>query len=106
MARTLKTDKVLFWVTVALICFSLVMILSATGTNGDIRHGDQYHFFLRQLPWVFIGMVGLFVMMRTDYHELRRAEVIWPLLGVTFVALCLVFAFAPAKGAQRWIRFG
>jgi cell division protein FtsW len=106
MARTLKTDKILFWETIALVCVSLVMILSASGPNADIRHGDRYYFFLRQLPWVFIGVVGLFVMMRTDYQQLRRAEVVWPLLGVTFVALCAVFAFPPANGAQRWIRYG
>jgi cell division protein FtsW len=106
MARTLKTDKVLFWETVALLCVSLVMILSASGPIAEVKLGDRYHYFLRQLPWVFIGVVGLFVMMRTDYHELRRAEVVWPLLGLTFVALCLVFAFAPVNGAQRWIRLG
>lgn len=106
MARTLKTDKLLFWETVALVCVSLVMIFSASATNAEVKFGDQYHFFLRQLPWVLIGIVALFVMMRTDYHELRRPEVIWSLMAVTVVALCLVFAFAPVKGAHRWIRIG
>ena len=50
MARTLKTDKVLFWETVALVCVSLVMIFSASATNAEVKFGDQYHFFLRQLP--------------------------------------------------------
>ena len=31
MARTLKSDKVLFWAALALVCTSVVMVVSARG---------------------------------------------------------------------------
>ena len=53
-----------------------------------------------------MGLVALFVMMRVDYHQLRRPEVIWTLLGVTVLALMAVFAFPARNGAHRWISIG
>jgi cell division protein FtsW len=105
MARTLKSDKFLFWEAVALVCASLVMVFSASAVIAD-SNGRAYDIFLRQLPWALMGLVALFVMMRVDYHELRRPEVIWSLLGVTVVALLAVFLFPKRNGAHRWIMFG
>ena len=103
MARTLRSDKVLFWEAVALVCASLVMVYSASAVVASNRNADAYGTFLRQLPWAMLGLVALFAMMRIDYHVLRRPEVIWPLVGVTFVALVAVFLFPERKGASRWI---
>src|SRR5687767_7532978 len=80
------------------------MVFSASAVIAD-SNGSPYEVFLRQLPWALIGLVALFVMMRIDYHELRRPQVIWGLLGLTFVALAAVFAFPARNGAHRWISF-
>src|SRR6187200_507682 len=74
MARTLKSDKVLFWEAVVLVCASLVMIFSASAIISENKDGRAYEVFLRQLPWALMGLVALFVMMRVDYHVLRRPE--------------------------------
>ena len=104
MARTLRSDKVLFWEAVVLVGASLAMVFSASAVIAD-SNGSPYEVFLRQLPWALIGLVALFVMMRIDYHELRRPQVIWGLIGFTFVALAAVFAFPARNGAHRWISF-
>ncbi len=106
MARTLRSDKVLFWEVVVLVCASLVMVFSASAVVAENRDGRAYEVFLRQLPWALMGLVALFVMMRVDYHQLRRPEVIWTLLAVTVVALLAVFVFPARKGAHRWISVG
>lgn len=106
MARTLKSDKVLFWEAVVLVCASLVMVFSASAVVQETKDGRAYEVFLRQLPWAFMGLVALFVMMRVDYHQLRRPEVIWTLLAVTVIALLAVFAFPKRNGAHRWIALG
>jgi len=103
MARTLKTDKVLFWEAVVLVCASLVMVFSASAVIAENKAGRAYEVFLRQLPWAFMGLVALFVMMRVDYRQLRRPEVIWTLLGITVIALLAVFIFPKRNGAHRWI---
>ena len=104
MARTLRSDKVLFWEAVVLVGASLVMVFSASAVI-SASDGGAYEVFLRQLPWALIGLVALFVMMRVDYHMLRRPEVIWGLLGFTVLALAAVFAFPARNGAHRWVSF-
>jgi cell division protein FtsW (lipid II flippase) len=39
MARTLKSDKVLFWAALALVCTSVVMVVSAT-PNSELRTAE------------------------------------------------------------------
>src|SRR6185295_19470889 len=101
MARTLRSDKVLFWEAVVLVCASLVMVFSASAIISENKDGGAYEVFLRQLPWALMGLVALFVMMRVDYHHLRRPEVIWALVAVTAIALLSVFAFPKRNGAHR-----
>ena len=104
MARTLRSDKVLFWEALALVCASLVMVYSASAVVAPIQQGAApYDKFMHHLPFALLGVLALVVMMRIDYHVLRRPEVIWPLVGVTVIALLAVFLFPTRKGAARWI---
>ena len=106
MARTLRSDKALFWEAVALVCASLVMVFSASTVISETRDGRAYEVFLRQFGWALLGLAALFAMMRIDYHELRRPAVIWSVLGFTAVALVAVFLFPARNGAHRWIAVG
>jgi cell division protein FtsW len=97
MARTLKSDKVLFWGALALVCTSIVMVFSASALNKAA--GPP----LSQLGWAVAGIGALLVMMRVDYHHLRRPAVIWSLVAFTIGALLAVFFFEERNGARRWI---
>jgi len=97
MARTLKSDKMLFWTALALVCTSVVMVVSAAAVSRETGA-------VRQIGMALVGMVGMFAMMRTDYHHLKRPEVIWTLLSITFIGLVAVFLFAARNGAHRWIQ--
>ena len=103
MARTLRSDKVLFWEALALVCASLVMVYSASAVVAPAKDVVAYDKFIHHLPFALLGVVALFVMMRVDYHVLRRPDVIWPLVAVTVIALLAVFLFPARKGASRWI---
>jgi len=96
MARTLKSDKVLFWATLLLVGASVVVVYSASAGR----------LLQRQLVWVGIGLLLLLAVMRVDYRQFRRPVVIWSLLGVTVFALVAVF-FSPARNeTHRWIAIG
>src|SRR6187549_3471637 len=97
MARTLKSDKMLFWAALALVCTSVVMVVSAAALSREINA-------VKQIGYALVGMVGMFAMMRTDYHHLKRPAVIWSLLAVTFIGLIAVFLFTARNGAHRWIQ--
>jgi cell division protein FtsW len=103
MARTLKSDKMLFWAALLLVSTSVVMVYSASAVQADSAHQASYHLLIRQLIWAALGLGLLLVVMRIDYHQLKRPVVIWVLLAVTIVALLAVFLFAARKGTQRWI---
>jgi cell division protein FtsW len=103
MARTLKSDKLLFWATLLLVCAGMVMVYSASAVQAEARHGRPYYFLFKQATWAVIGFGALLVAMRIDYHQYRRPVVIWSLLGLVCAGLLAVFLFAPSNGAQRWI---
>ena len=52
MARKLKSDKVLFLVTLLLVCSSVVMVYSASAVLALNRYNQPYFFLIRQSMWV------------------------------------------------------
>jgi cell division protein FtsW len=106
MARTLRSDKLLFWATLLLIGASLVMVYSASAVQQQDEGRAPYYLLVRQLIWVTVGLAVMVAAMRVDYHELRRPEVIVALGSVTLVALIAVFFFAPRANTNRWLTFG
>lgn len=105
MARTLKSDRTLFVLTLLLVGASVVMVYSASSVQSMNRHGMPYYFLYKQLVWAVMGFMAMFATMRFDYHRLRNPAVIWSLIGVTTFALLLVFFGPRINGTQRWISF-
>jgi cell division protein FtsW len=106
MARTLKSDRWLFGLTLLLVAVSVVMVYSASAVRAADDGDGSYHYLLRQGSWALIGFVAMWAAMRTDYRHYRRPVVIWGLFGVTLTLLVAVFSFAPINGTQRWISLG
>src|SRR5260221_364413 len=103
MARTLKSDKFLFWATLLLVGASLVMVYSASAVQAMTKYHRPYYFLFRQASWGVLGFALLLVTMRIDYHYYRRPPLIWACLGVVTVGLLSVFLFGASNGAHRWI---
>src|SRR5579864_8452537 len=56
--------------------------------------------------WLFSGLLGMFVLMRTDYHRLREPAVIYPVLCAVLLMLVGAFFLDRSHATHRWIRFG
>jgi cell division protein FtsW len=106
MARTLRSDKLLFWATLFLVGASVVMVYSASVATALDASQPTIGFFAKQLAWAAIGVGLLLAVMRVDYHTYQRPPIIWALLGVTVVLLLAVFLFPPRNGATRWLNVG
>jgi cell division protein FtsW len=106
MARTLRSDKLLFWATLLLVGASIVMVYSATAVPSVEKGDTPYFFVLKQVISAAVGTLLLLAIMRVDYHEYRRPALIWSLLAITAVGLLAVFFFAPRNGTHRWIILG
>ncbi len=106
MARKLKSDKFLFLATVLLVCFSAVMVYSASAVLAMDRYQQPYFFLFKQVSWAALGVFLLYLTMRIDYRNYRQPVVLWTALGVVGAALLLVL-FGPAiNGTRRWFSLG
>src|SRR5579872_4898705 len=106
MARTLKSDRTIFLVTVLLVAVGVVMVYSASAVQSQFKYQNGDFFLLKQIAWAVLGIGALLVVMHVDYHEYRRPEFIWPLVAVVVLGLLAVFAFSPINHTQRWVGLG
>ena len=80
MARRSDIDRWLFGVTLALCLMGVVMIFSASAVTAEQMHGHSYFFVARQAVWLVVGLLGMFALMKLDYHRLREPAVVYTAL--------------------------
>jgi cell division protein FtsW len=106
MARTLKSDKLLFTAALLLLCTSVVMVYSASAMIAQDKYQLPYWFLVKQTTWAILGVSLMGVAMRIDYRHYREPVVIWTALGVVGLALVAVLFGHPVNGARRWLGIG
>ena len=106
MVRRTETDKWLFGVTLALCLLGAVMIFSASAVTAKEQYGHSYYFVLRQVVWLLVGLVGMFALMKLDYHKLREPAVVYTAICAVLVMLVLALLMSKSHATHRWIRFG
>ncbi|HVM75616.1 MAG TPA: putative lipid II flippase FtsW [Candidatus Saccharimonadales bacterium] len=105
MRRT-ETDKWLFGVTLALCLLGAVMIFSASAVTAKEQYGHSYYFVLRQAMWLVGGLIGMFALMKLDYHKLREPAVVYSVICAVLLMLVLALFMSKSHATHRWIRFG
>ncbi len=107
MAKKLQTDWFMFVIAAGLALFGSLMVYSASAMMSmkESTESSQYTYFLKQLMFVLIGIVLMFVVSRFDYRILNNKAVVFGILVVTSIALAAVLFFPEINGAKRWIRF-
>ena len=106
MARTLKSDRVLFTATLLLVCASVVMVYSASALVALERFQQPYLFLTKQALWSVLGLAVLSVAMRVDYRMYRNDAFVWAVLALVAVMLVAVLFSAPVNGTRRWFGIG
>jgi cell division protein FtsW (lipid II flippase) len=101
MARTLKSDAVLFSTTLLLLVIGMTWVYSAS----EVKYGASL--VMKQGMFMAFGMVGAFAAMKTDYRRLcNRRMAIW-VVCVTAAVLVGVLLFGrTVGGGRRWIGWG
>src|SRR5947209_13656323 len=82
------------------------MIFSASAVTAEQQYGHSYIFLVRQAAWLFIGLLGMFALMKTDYRRLREPSVIYPVVSVVLLLLVGTFFLDKSHATHRWIKFG
>ena len=106
MTRRADTDRWLFGVTVMLCLLGAVMIFSASAVTAEQQFGHSYHFVLRQVMWLAVGLLGMFGLMKLDYHTLREPAVVYTVLCVVLVLLVGALFMDKSHATHRWIKLG
>ena len=106
MVRRTETDRWLFGVTLGLCLLGAVMIFSASAVTAEQQYGHSYYFILRQALWLVVGLVGMFALMKLDYHRLREPAVVYTVVCAVLLMLALTFFMDKSHATHRWIRFG
>jgi len=83
-----------------------VMIFSASAVTAEQQFGHSYHFVLRQVMWLVVGLLGMFALMKLDYHKLREPAVVYTVLCVVVIMLIGTFFLDKSHATHRWIKLG
>ena len=100
-----KYDLFILLIAIALTCFGVVMVFSASAVTADKRLHDGFFYLKRQGGFAFVGFIVMLVTMHIDYHVWRRWAVPILLLSLMLLGAVLVPGIGgSAGGAARWIK--
>lgn len=100
----LQFDPWLPVLTLFLVGTGLVMIYSASAPRALSDHGSSWHFALRQLVWVALGLAALGIGVKVDHRRWHKLVAPLLLLTVAALALTLVPGIGLERGgARRWL---
>ena len=105
MSRSEGYDLIIVLMVVALTCFGVVMVYSASSIMATKKFHDGFYFLKRQGIYAILGFAAMAFAMRVDYNFWRKAAV--PiLLGclVLLLAVLIPGIGGSAGGSSRWIR--
>jgi rod shape determining protein RodA len=90
----------LIGLVVGIACLGLAAVFSATYT----ARGPSPLFY-KQLTWMSIGLVVMFLALIPDYHTVGRYAYILYACSILFLILVMAFG-RTGMGAQRWLAVG
>ena len=101
-----RLGKSFDWITFGLIiCLSIIGILTIYSATRSPIGNVQAGFYLRQIVWLVVSIIVLFVMVSFDYKWLLRAA--YPLYGIgMFLLVAVLIAGRSSMGAKRWLSLG
>ncbi len=99
-----RSDVTLMFVVLFLMAFGIIMIYSSSYYFSFEKFGNHGHFFVRQMMWVGLGTILMYVVSRVNYRFIVKFSVV--IYIVVFALLIIVLMMPPLNGARRWIVLG
>ena len=84
-------DWILLGTTMALIAAGLMMVYSSTSFLGYSYYGDPAYYFKRQLMWLGIGVVAMFITSQLDYRHWKKVSIV--VMAITLFMLLFLVLF-------------
>lgn len=101
-----SVDFTLVITVLLLLSLGLVMVLSASSPTAMQKYnGKSYYFFVRQLIFAGLGLIGMYCVSRIDYRIFQKFYKQAWILSAFLLILVLILG-ADSHGAKRWIDLG
>ncbi len=99
-----KPDKSLVTALFILIILGLVMLFSASSVVSFNRFGNTYHFVLRQLVGLSVGLVLFFIASKINYAWWRKVAGLMLVFSIILLTLVFIPGIRAEHGtASSWI---
>lgn len=98
-------DLVVMLMAIALTCFGVVMVYSASSVMATKRYHDGFYFLKRQGLFAIVGFTIMLVVMHINYHTWKQLAVPALLLCMVLLGVVLIPGLGgKAGGSSRWIK--
>ncbi len=97
-------DLPILMVVMTLMLMSLGVVYSASSSWAFAKYGESEKMLISHSIKVLLGIIGLFVGMKIDYHKIERFTKMALVAAVAFLCVTLVLG-GESKGATRWLRY-
>ena len=97
-------DYSLVAIVVFLMCFGLVMLYSSSSYEGLTEWGDSMYFFRRQAIFSAIGIGGMLVVSRIDYHKYAKWSTTLFLIAMILMGMVKYSPLGITRNnSRRWL---
>ena len=99
--------RLLRWMTFLWLSVGLVVLFSASYALADSRFDNGLYYFIRQLIWLWIGLIGFNFLVRLPIKNLLKIAPWMILLVLGLILITLIPGLGTnINGATRWIKIG
>lgn len=100
-----KYDVVMLAVLAALLAMGLVILYSTSAYNGEVKFHDSFYYLKKQIFATLLGIAGMFMVARMDYHIWKRFAWLGYATAV-LLSLAVLFVGDEYNGSKRWLSLG
>lgn len=98
-------DYSLLAILICLICFGLVMLYSTSSYSAMMKqNGDSLFYFKRQVLFCIVGLIGMLIVSRIDYHWYFERSKFFYFISIFMMFLVKTPLGKEVNGAKRWIK--
>lgn len=98
-----ESDKIIFYLVIALLCFGIVMVFSAGYYSTLAATKNPYQFLIKQGIFGVFGLFWLLLFSNFDYHKLAKHYWIIAFISICLLALLMTPLGVTVNFATRWI---
>lgn len=104
-AKRCTYDDTLLVTVLVLVIAGLVLLTSISAYNGNVKFHDSFYYLKKQGFATGLGLVGMAVVSRIDYHKWIPLAVPVYLLSILLGVAVLLFG-EEYNGSKRWLSLG